>query len=154
MITSKDLWDVGAEPIDITAARLLSKTPWWAKQVESIQECRVDETTFMRNLATLYRDCRRSRTHKVGGMQEFCDLATMARKVRWKFADDRPGFGQKYFERLKWKMAQLEWNPLICRFEVARSQLPRSRSRIKAERVANRCRRDAKISEVITKSLE
>jgi hypothetical protein len=121
MTTAKELFEVGAEPIDITTARLLWKSPWWAKALESIQpvteDIPVTETTFLRTLGRLYRDCRRSQKYKVGGMQEFCDLATMARKIRWKFPNDRPGFGPKYLGRLRAKLSKLEWNQAICRFE-------------------------------------
>jgi hypothetical protein len=113
---SKDLFDLGAEPIDITAARLLWKSPWWAKTLESTQDAPFTEMMFLRALGTLLRDCRKSQKHKVGGMQEFADLATMARKVRWKNVPG-PGFGGRRLAYIKNKLSYLQWNPSIARFE-------------------------------------
>jgi hypothetical protein len=117
MTTAKELFEVGAEPIDIMAAHLLWKSPWWAKALESMQEITVSEASFLRTLGRLYRDLQRRRVSKIT-QDEFCDLATMARKVRWKFPNDRPGFGESYLGRLKAKLSNLKWNQSICRFEV------------------------------------
>jgi len=32
-----DLFTLGAEPVDLVAARLLFKSPWWAKAPEEIR---------------------------------------------------------------------------------------------------------------------
>jgi hypothetical protein len=114
-MNSKDLFDLGAEPIDITAARLLWKSPWWAKTLESIQDAPFTEMMFLRNLGTLLRDCRKEKNHRIE-MQEFADLATMARKVRWKNVRG-PGFGGKRLAVIKKKLSYLQWNPSIARFE-------------------------------------
>jgi hypothetical protein len=175
MITAKELFELAAEPVDITAAKLLWKSPWWAKALESIQDLPVNETTFLRTLGTLYRNCQKNQNNKVG-MQEFCDLASMARKIRWKFPTDRPGFDDKYLARLKRKLSNLEWNQEICRFEFNPSglRLPhwntlsqsqknhrrqkqrklRKNPNFKEQRKAARAQREIKVRNLIAQALK
>jgi len=161
-MNARDLWGLGAEPIDITAATLLWKSPWWAKALESMQDIPVNERTFMRALGILYRDCRRRGQEEAGGLQEFCDLATIARKVRWRFPNDRPGFGQKYLGRLKRKLSCLEWNASICRFELKpfRPRQPRKARHLRKEpafreqRKAVNLQREIEVSNLIAKAIQ
>jgi hypothetical protein len=110
-----DLWQTGAEPIDLTAARLLWKSPWWAKALESMDDVDVSERDFIVILGRLYRDCIRLNKCKID-MHEFADLASMARKVRWKNIRSQ-SFGPKHLGLILKKLGFLEWNPLIARFE-------------------------------------
>jgi hypothetical protein len=179
-MNSVDLFALGAEPIDITAAKVLWKTPWWAKALESIQDIPVTETTFLRTLGRLHRDLRRRRVSRIT-LEEFCDIATMARKVRWKFSNDRPGYGKKYLGYLRLKLSKLEWNPATYRFEVkpfdgpkrphwnslTKNQKKRQAAKFrkirknpllkaqrKEQRRVERLERDIKASNLITKALE
>lgn len=167
--TAKELFDFGADPIDITAARLLWKSPWWAKVLESMEDIPVTEEAFLRTLGRLYRDCRRSKSNSLS-IEEFCDLATIARKIRWKFPNGRPGFGQKYLRWLKEKLSHLQWNRSICRFEPKVTDWPelahwnalssrqkkkfRRSSQFKERRKLARLEREKNVSRLITQALE
>lgn len=111
------LWQTGAEPVDLTAARLLWKSPWWAKALveREYTQIRITETDFIAALGRLYYDFialeRRAITP-----QEFADLASMTLKIRWKNIYLR---GQQLSPKLmRRRLALLRWNPATARFEV------------------------------------
>jgi hypothetical protein len=109
-----ELWETGAEPVDLTAAHLLWKSPWWAKALESMEDVSISERDFIIILGRLYRDFIHFNKRKLT-MPEFADLASMARKVRWK--NIGPGFSHKHIGLMRKKLAFLEWKPSIARFE-------------------------------------
>jgi hypothetical protein len=84
--------------------------------LESIQEVPFDQRTFIAVLGRLYRDCQRARVSRIT-IEEFADLASMARKVRWKNLCG-PGFGIRFISKLKRKLSYLRWNPSTARFET------------------------------------
>lgn len=112
-MNASDLWREGAEPIDLISAKLLWKSPWWAHTLESVIDISVSADDFIAFLCRLSRDFTRFHSRKLT-LEEFADLASMARKVRWK----NPGrFGYKLTGITKKKLALLTWNPDIARFE-------------------------------------
>ena len=112
-MNASELWSEGAQPVDLIAARLLWKSPWWAHTLESKIEIRISEADFVTILCRLTRDFTKFHGRKLT-MEEFADLASMVRKVRWK----NPGhFGFKMTGKTKKKLALLTWNPDVTRFE-------------------------------------
>ena len=116
-MNAKDIWDIGGKPIDLTAARLLWKSPWWAKALveKKYTQVRVTERDFIAALGRLYYDFidleRRAVTP-----QEFADLASMALKIRWENIYVR---GQQLSPKLmRRRLCLLWWNSSIARFEV------------------------------------
>ena len=108
---------LGAKPVDLTAARLLWKSPWWAKALVEREyiEVRVTEMDFIAALGRLYYDFidleRRAVTP-----QEFADLASMALKIRWKNIYVR---GHQLSPKLmRRRLSLLSWNSSTARFEV------------------------------------
>jgi hypothetical protein len=113
-MNASDLWQEGANPIDLVSARLLWKSPWWAHVLESRSEIQLSEADFIAVLCRLYRDFTKFHGRKLT-LEEFADLASMARKVRWK----NPGrFGFKISGIMRKKLSLLTWNPETARFKL------------------------------------
>jgi hypothetical protein len=117
-VNAKDIWDMGGEPVDLIAARLLWKSPWWAKALVEKQyaQVKVTETDFVAALGRLYYDFIDLERRAIMP-EEFADLASMASKIRWKNIYVR---GQQLSPKLmRRRLSLLQWNSATARFEVA-----------------------------------
>jgi hypothetical protein len=79
------IYETGADPINVQAAKMLWQSPWWAKFVESEVSFKPVETsqdTYEGALVRLRRDFRKTMKRREEP-NELYALAQMAKHIRW-----------------------------------------------------------------------
>lgn len=106
------VFELGAEPVDEVAARLLMKSPWWAKVPISAESPAQRRERYFVGLGNLYE--RFCWMHREPSLKEFADLATAAH------GEKSSGFivGKELRKKLEEKLSCLRWNRETACFEA------------------------------------